>query len=282
MRYSITQFLAEHPDDNACLRILFTERYGHIKICPLCKRDTRFYFVKGRKCFACMHCGHQVHPLADTIFHKSSTSLVKWFYAMYLFSVSKNGIAATELARQLGVTYKTAHRMARQIRSLMADDSPIGGVGTIVEADETYYGGKQRRYKHIHKIPILGIVERSGRVRAVVSDAAGVRRIRKFFYRSLVVGTELYTDESRLYIWTREHYIHESINHSKKEYARGRVHTNTIEGFWSQLKRSLSGTYHWVSAQHLQSYVDEFAFRYSHRGELVYPLLVKLAAQPVE
>ena len=104
MRYTINQFKADYPDDNACLDTVFEARFGDIKFCPKCGAETKFYRVKKRQCYACMHCGYQLHPLADTIFRKSSTSLWNWFYAIYLFSVSKNGVSAKELERQLGVT----------------------------------------------------------------------------------------------------------------------------------------------------------------------------------
>lgn len=126
MRYTVKQFHKDFPSDDVCIDTIFKERYGDVATCPKCGVvGTKFYRVTGRKCYACMHCGYQLHPLAQTIFHKSSTPLTDWFYAMYLFSVSKNGVAANELKRHLGVTYKTAHRMARQIRSLMSQDGAI-------------------------------------------------------------------------------------------------------------------------------------------------------------
>ena len=166
MRYTHAQFMKDFPNEDVCLDTIFQERYGDVKDCPRCGViDTKFYRVSGRKCYACMHCSYQLHPLAETIFHKSSTPLKSWFYAIYLFSVSKNGVAAKELERHLGVTYKTAHRMARQIRSLMGQDGQIGGFGSIVEADETYHGGVRKKSAGPrHKTPILGVVERSGEV----------------------------------------------------------------------------------------------------------------------
>jgi transposase-like protein len=287
VRYTKKQFDADFPDDDTCLDTIFQERYGDVKDCPRCGViDTKFYRVTGRKCYACMHCGYQLHPLAQTIFHKSSTSLKDWFYAIYLFSVSKNGVAAKELERHLGVTYKTAHRMARQIRSLMSSEGAdvIGGFGTTVEADETYIGGKRRTgRKGTHgKIPVLGVVERGGEVRAKVSDTASTRRAKAFLSTTVHIDSLLNTDESRIYLWARKYGLkHESINHSTGEYARGRVTTNTIEGFWGQMKRSIDGTYHCVSRKYLQQYVDEFAWRYSHRGVIAYPALLELASMRV-
>lgn len=283
MRYTIKQFNEEFSDEAACLEAIFQDRYGTLTICPHCGViDTKFYRVTGRKCYACMHCGYQLHPLAGTIFHKSSTSLVKWFYAIYLFSVSKNGVAALELQRHLGVTYKTAHRMAKQIRSLMNQSGTIGGSDTVIEADETYYGGVKKGGKSVRdKTPILGVVERHGEARAIVSDTASTARVKTFFASNVASNTELHSDESVIYLWTDIAMKHKSINHSRGEYARRDVTTNTIEGFWGQLKRSIDGTYHSVSRKYLQLYVDEFVFRYNLRGAVVYPVLLELAAKPV-
>lgn len=280
MSYTHAQFLNDYPTEEACLDSLFTRRYGEASVCPRCNKATKFYRVKERKCYACKRCGHQLHPLADTIFHKSSTPLRSWFYAMYLFSVSKNGVAASELQRHLGVTYKTAYRMSKQIRSLMVQTGTIGGEGKIVEADETYYGGVHKGWRGPrNKTPILGVVERGGEVRSIVSKVASTTSAKDFLGKTLKINTTLHTDESRIYLWTDEVYMHESINHSLREYARGEVTTNTIEGFWSLLKRSIDGTHHRVSSKHLQLYVDEAVFRYNHRNQTVYPLLLELASQ---
>lgn len=233
MRYTIAQFNKDFPDENACLDTIFNERYGDVTICPHCGViDTKFYRVTGRKCYACMHCGYQLHPLAETIFHKSSTPLKSWFYAIYLFSVSKNGVAAKELERHLGVTYKTAHRMARQIRSLMSDSN--GKIGGSVEADETYIGGYRPYIKgqRDNKAPVLGAVERGGEVRALVVTGANTSTALPFLRSNVEQNSAIITDESGIYSRLKREYPHESVNHSQKEYVRGPVHTNTIEGFW--------------------------------------------------
>ena len=138
-RFTIRDFNAQYPTDDACLQELFKHRYGMLRICPGCSRKSRFYRVKSRKCYACQVCGYQLHPLADTIFHKSETPLKSWFYAIYLFANSKNGVSAKELERQLGVTYKTAWRIAKQIRVLFK--SPARKLSHTVEIDDTYIRG---------------------------------------------------------------------------------------------------------------------------------------------
>lgn len=280
MRYTVAQFNKEFPNDDACLDSVFENRYGDVKDCPSCGAvDTKFYRVTGRKCYACMHCGYQLHPLAETIFHKSSTPLKSWFYAIYLFSVSKNGVSAKELERHLGVTYKTAHRMARQIRSLMEQDNDK--LDGIVEADETYIGGKTiRKYTHTNKSAILGATEKYGRAKAKVVDSASATTAIPFLRSVASHDSVIHTDESRIYSRLKNEFEHKTVNHSQQEYVRNGVHTNSIEGFWGQLKRSIDGTYHCVSPKYLQTYVNEFVYRYNYRDVAVYPLLLEQASKP--
>jgi transposase-like protein len=268
-RFTIKDFNARYPDDNACLDEVFSRRYQKFTTCPECRKAFKYYKVSDRKCYACQSCGYQLHPLADTIFHKSSTPLKSWFYAIYLFSVSKNGVSAKELQRQLGVTYKCAWRIAKQVRQLFSDDSqePLGGV---VEVDETYIGGKRKNSKRGRgadgKKPVVGLVEREGSVRAVVTENVKSSTVMPLIKDNVRKGSMIMTDEFVVYKSVpKAGYSHHTVNHGAKEYVNGTKHTNTIEGFWSQLKRSVDGTYHAVSPKYLQTYVDEFAFRYNHR-----------------
>lgn len=283
MRYTFAHFRKEYPDDAACLKAVLDNRYGNT--CPRCGViGVKWHPITGRKAFVCSECDRHVYPLADTIFRKSETSPWNWFYAIYQFSVAKNGVSAKELERTLGCTYKTAWRMCRQIRLLMAQDGDmLGGDGTPVEADETYVGGREH-YKpgqyHLSK-KVLGIVERGGQAKAVVSDFATTSRAKSFLRANLEAGAELHTDESRIYFWSMHDYNHQSVNHSRREYSRGLVTTNTIEGFWSQLKRSMDGTYHVVSPKYLQHYVNEFIFRYNHRAVAICPVLLERAGKRV-
>jgi len=226
-------------------------------------------------------CGNQISPLADTIFHKSKTPLKGWFYAMYLFSVSKNGVSAKELERHLGVTYKTAWRIAKHVRMLMQQgDNQLTG---IVEIDETYIGGKHpRKLGYSKKETVFGMVERKGRVRASQVRSSGARVLLPAISQSIHTDANVYSDEYGAYkTLTKIGYSHTTVNHSKLEYVRDTVHTNTIEGFWGQLKRSLDGTYYMVSPKYLQSYVDEFVFRYNLRDVSVYPALLEQAVKPL-
>jgi transposase-like protein len=268
MSYTIKQFNEEYPDDAACLAKVFTDKYGDLETCPQCKKATKFYKVAGRKCYACEHCGYQLHPLANTIFHKSSTSLKNWFYAIYLFSVSKNGVSAKELQRHIGVTYKCAHRMCAQIRKLMAGDDTSQLQGDV-EIDETYIGGRRRMCnKMSNKSVVFGMVERNGKVIAKKVISSGSRALLPEIDKSIMKGATIHSDEWPVYgILAKRGYAHTTVTHRTLEYVRGASYTNTIEGFWSQLKRSIDGTFHCVSPKYLQQYVDEFSFRYNFRKE---------------
>jgi transposase-like protein len=262
---------------------MFEQAYGSMPACPKCGVvNPSYYRVKNRKCYECKDCGNQIHPLAGTIFHKSSTSLREWFYIIYLYSVSKNGMSAKEVERHLGVTYKCAWRIAKQVRELMNEGgSPLSGV---VETDETYIGGRKRG-KDItfqDKEIVFGMVERKGKVKANHVASAGTRVLLPRLRESVAIGTTVYSDQARVYsTLKRLGYLHASVNHSTGEYGRGVVHTNTIEGFWGQLKRSINGTYHCVSPKYLQSYVNEFVYRYNHRQNPIFPVLIASASRRV-
>ena len=283
-RYTIDTFHLDFPDDDTCLDYMFNLAYGDLPACPQCGVvEPRYYRVKGRKCYACNDCGYQISPLANTIFHKSETPLTKWFYAIYLFSVGKNGVSAKEVERHLGVTYKTAWRMAKQVRALMLGSStPLSG---IVETDETYIGGRERG-KNVtvqNKAIVFGMVERGGNVKAEHVRSAGARVLLPRLQTSIAPGATVYSDQARVYRTVhRIGYYHDSVNHSIGEYGRGAVHTNTIEGFWSQLKRSVDGTYHCVSRKYLQLYLNEFVYRYNHRQlPSIFPVLIASASRRV-
>ncbi|MGI9050933.1 MAG: IS1595 family transposase [Rubrobacteraceae bacterium] len=273
------EFMREFPDDAACLEWLWRNRYsedGEHAYCPKCeaKRGFRRYETsQQRQSWTCVHCGHHVHPTAGTIFHKSSTSLHLWFYAMYLMTSTRCGISAKQLERELGVTYKTAWRMANLIRNelMTQDDEPFSGE---VEMDETYISRRRRGTKRgrpsedSHKTPVFGMVQRSGQVAAVAVRNVKSKTLMPHVHKRVLPSTVVYTDELRSYDGLkRKGYQHHRIHHAEQVYVSGTVHTNTIEGFWSLTKRGINGVYHDVSAKHLQGYLNEYAFRYNHRDK---------------
>lgn len=278
-QYSLMEFMREFPDDAACIEWLWRNRYsedGEHARCPKCEAERvfrRYGTKQQRQSWTCVACGHHLHPTAGTIFHKSSTSLHLWFYAMYLMTSTRYGISAKQLERELGVTYKTAWRMAKLIRQelMVQDDEPFGGE---VEMDETYVGGKRRGTprgrpsEDSHKTPVFGMVERSGRVAAVAVRNVKSKTLMPHVRKRVLPSSVVYTDELRSYDGlSRSGYQHHRIHHAEQVYVSGTVHTNTIEGFWSLTKRGINGVYHAVSAKHLQGYLNEYVFRYNHRGE---------------
>lgn len=273
--YTVMDFLRDFPDDAACLDWLWRRLYsedGQHAACPKCGRVRRFHRVASRPSYSCDSCGHHLHPTAGTIFHKSSTSLRHWFHAVFLMASTRCGISAKQLERELGVTYKTAWRMFHRIRELLFDDEqPLSGE---VEADETYVGGRRKGKTgrpgrgDRQKTPVFGMVERGGRVVAKVVPDAQQATLMPHVQKRVLPEAVVYTDE-----WVgynplgKAGYHHRRIHHAAGVYVTGTVHTNTVEGFWSLVKRGISGVHHAVSAKYLQGYLDEYAWRYNHRHD---------------
>lgn len=282
-------FMREFPDDAACLNWLWRNRYapdGERAHCPKCQEERAFHryeTMQQRQSWTCTACGHHLHPTAGTIFHKSSTSLHLWFYAMYLMTSTRCGISAKQLERELGVTYKTAWRMANLIRTqLMANETgPLSG---DVEMDEMYVGGRPRSQgrKRSRKTPVFGMVERKGRVIAVPVAAASEDTLLRHVEQRVLPASTVFTDEAAVYNNVAEAgYHHHRIQHQERVYVSGDVHTQTIEGFWSLTKRGISGVYHSVSAKHLQGYLNEYSWRYNERdsGRAKFSTLLLRAAR---
>jgi transposase len=276
LKFTLKDFQAKFPDDATCLEWLRNYLYPDGMFCKKCQQVTKHHRVVSRPSYSCDNCGHHVHPTADTIFHKSPTPLTTWFYAIYLMSSTRCGISAKQIERETGVTYKTAWRMFKKIREMLTEDIKIGGGG--VEMDECYVGGLAKN-KHYGKrggvgrsadtkAPVFGMVERGGSVIAQVTPDAKVSTVFPIIAERVLPATTVYTDCYTTYDHVSkmpQKYVHHRINHSEKIYVMGHVHTNTIEGFWSLLKRGIAGVYHSVSKKYLQSYLDEYTFRYNRR-----------------
>jgi len=279
-QYSLMEFMREFPDDAACLNFLWRTRYstdGEHAHCPKCDEERsfkRYEMTTRRQAWTCVACGHMLYPTAGTIYHKSSTSLHLWFYAIYMMSSTRGGVSAKQLERELGVTYKCAWRMMNLIRNqIMAqDDDALEG---DVEADETYMGGRarewpkrSREYHASRKVPVFGAVERGGRVRAKVMDFNAAADVRPLVHDFIKSDSRLFTDDSHLYRGMDKTFAdHQSIKHIAKIYVDGDVHTQTIDGFFSTLKNGIRGSYHAVSRKWLQGYLNEYAWRYNHRDD---------------
>ena len=278
-KLSVRDFFRRFPNEETCLEHVMDVRFGLRHDCRMCGVvNATFHRLENRKAYCCAHCGGHVYPCAGTIFEKSRTSLQNWFYAIYLFTTTRHGVSGMELHRVLGVTRKCGYRMGMQIRELMekADvKGLIGGSLKHIEMDEAYVGGRisgQGRGRGTpNKTVVFGIKERGGYIRAAVVPDASMASLRKVVLENVKPGSIVSTDEHKGYnLLVRDGYIHGTVNHSEKEYARddeiGVVHhVNSVESFWRLFKASVRGTHVQISREHAQKYVNEFVTRQNYR-----------------
>jgi transposase len=292
LRYTIQDFNEQFPTEDSCLFHIAEQRFpGGVARCEKCGEDRKHHRVNGRTAYACDRCGNHIYPLAGTIFEKTTTKLRLWFYAMYLMASTRCGISAKQIQRETGVTYKTAWRMFRQIRILLAEDVKLEG--SSVEMDEMYYGGTRKGQfgrpmrGDKKKSPVIGMVERStdkkiGRVKAMATSDVTTSTVVDLVHQYILPKSTVFTDEYGIYnsLGARVK-SHKRVNHSAKVYVVGDIHTNTIEGFWSLVKRGIGGVYHQVSQKYLQTYLDEYSFRYNRRdqGNLIFHDVLAKASQ---
>lgn len=290
--YTLKDFQRQFPDDPTCLEWLRNYLYPDGIYCEACEAVTKHHRVKSRPSYSCDHCGHHVHPTAGTIFHKSPTPLTTWFYAVYLMASTRCGVSAKQIQRETGVTYKTAWRMFKQIRTMLDDEKalPLGGKqGGGVEMDEMYYGGRRKGSRGRpmagdyadKKVTVIGMVERKGRVRAVIADDVKGSTMLGLVKEHVLPKSTVFTDDFCSYDVMDRHYneyVHRRINHSAKIYVMGDVHTNTIDGFWALVKTGIRGVYHSVGRHYLQTYLNEYSFRYNRRFD-VQPMFLSFLQQ---
>jgi len=270
---NIIQIYRLYPTQNDCLRHLEVVRWHGKPVCPYCQSDKVTTVAKEHR-HHCNNCNTSFSVTVKTIFHNTKMDLQKWFLALSLILNAKKGLSARQLARDLEVNKNTAWFMAMRIRKAMLDDGKL--LRGLVEMDETFIGGKPRkggdkkgkplkRGRGTSKIPVIGMVERGGNVKAQVSKKVNFKRLSQLVRRGVdCENSLLVTDEFRAYSPMYGIIDHKVVNHSY-EYANGEIHTNTIEGFWALLKRGIVGQYHKVSVRYLQQYVNEFAFRFNNR-----------------
>jgi transposase-like protein len=242
-------------------------------VCPECESKDVILMAKRQK-YHCRECRKQFSIKYGTIFEHSPLPLSKWLPVMWLMANAKNGISSHEIARSIGVTQKTAWFMSHRIREAMRTGTFKKLSGTV-EADETYIGGLEKN-RHASqrgfqaqggsgKTIVFAAVERGGDVHAQVIDNTGAKTIQSNILAHVKIGSNLHTDENPSYPATRVLYKHASVNHSKGEYVRGKVHTNTVEGFFALFKRCIKGTHIHLSSWHLDRYLDEECYRYNMR-----------------
>jgi transposase-like protein len=245
-------------------------------ICPHCGTVGGHYLLQGKATrpglYKCADCREQFTVTVGTVFERSKIALHVWLQAVYLLCSSKKGFSSKQLERTLGVTYKTAWFMSHRIREAMSDPNGglLGGPGTPVESDETYWGnvGKQREGAAgwDHKMKVISLVERDGKKRSFhIANVTGAT-VRPILTKNIDAKAHLMTDQASVYIKIGKEFAqHSSVNHNKGEYVRGDVTTNTVESSFAVFKRGLYGIFHSVSEQHLQRYADEFDFRWNYR-----------------
>lgn len=284
---SVLQLLEYFSCNPVCIRYLEAHRWQGNPICPHCASAKKPYVVDKGISYKCADkdCAKRFNVLTGTIFENTKLELRYWFAAIYLVANHKKGISSHQLARDLGITQKTAWFMLQRIREMLREQGQLILDGTV-EADETFIGGeaKNRHGYHGHKDdngkpskiyagkqgkpkqPVAGVVERGGKVILKPVPNVGKKQLTGFIKDHVSTKALLYTDEHTGYAsLPTEGYAHQTVNHSKGKYVIGDIHTQTIEGFWSQMKRGIYGVYHQVSVKHLGSYCNEFSYKWNTR-----------------
>jgi len=285
-KYTFKQFQEEYPNDAACLaRIMEIQYGGDVALCQVCDKRTKFHPMGKRRGYSCQECGHHIFPCAGTIFHKSRTKLSIWFFAMYLMTSTRHGVAAKEIERQCGMTYKCAWRICHELRKLMATaDAGRGGpLKGHVEIDEAILGGRRpRARKWENKTVVMGMVERGGRIVAGPVPDQTNYTLEGIVTENVEKGSTISTDELLAYRDLHHDYVHGTVKHSAKEYVRDIHHVNTLESHWSLFQRAVKGTHVHISAKHAWKYISEFSYRRNmrHSHAAMFNLLIHAFALP--
>ena len=271
---SILELLDMFPDEQSCIDYLEEVRWGDKVVSPF-DPNSKVYKCKNNR-YKCKNTGKYFNVRTNTIYDNTKVSLRKWFVAIYLVTGHKKGISSCQLARDIKVTQKTAWFLLTRIRECFDIEPENTKLEGVVEIDETFVGGKNKNRHWDKKVPqsqgrsfkdktpVFGMLQRGGKIIAKVVADTKVKSLRPHIDKYIVRGSTICTDEWN-YGNLDEHYTHQRVFHAAKVYAIGDNHTNTIEGFWSLLKRGIIGIHHLTSRKHLQRYVNEFTFRYNTR-----------------
>ncbi len=271
---TLLEAVTYYSDNAHCVEHIKKHYWPGGEVCCVRCGSLRVKDVKNRPQFRCLDCKYDFSIRTKTIFENSPLPLSKWLAAMWLMANTKNGISSHELGRSLGVTQKTAWFLSHRIRLAMQETSPKQ-LTEVCEADECYVGGSRKNWSNKkraaipqaldHKTPVVAMVERGGKAIANVVKDAQDETIQTEVRKYVAPEAVLFTDDARAYKSLGSEYWHMSVNHSAKEYGRGMVSTNTVEGFFSLLKRTIKGTHIHVAPYHLDRYLDDQTFRYNER-----------------
>lgn len=281
---NLINLIEQYSNEKNCRQYLEALRWEDGVKCPRCGSD-KISHIEKRDQYDCDKCRYQFSLTAGTIFHDSHLPLWKWFLAVYLMTESKKGMSANQLKRSLGVSYKTAWYLCHRIRKTMEEDLNAPKLKGTIEVDETYIGGaydKRRKRRPWDKPAVIGLMQRNGIFEARAIPSASKRVLVGIVKERVDRKATIMTDEKRAYNSLGKEFKHKSINHSEEEWARGNVTTNRVENAWSLFKRSLVGSYHQISAKHLDAYLDEFEWRFNNRNNeyLFRDTLIKLLNAP--
>jgi len=272
-------------DEAKCRTYIERLRWPDGVRCPACQ-SVKISRIVARHQFDCDSCRYQFSATAGTIFHDTHLPLWKWFLATYLLCESRKGMSANQMKRQLAISYKTAWYLCHRIRAAMLETEPKRKLVGQVEIDETYVGGKARRWRpRPEKQVVIGIRQRNGDLRLIRAKDAKFPTIKEIVNANVGSDVEvILTDESMIYPWILDKVQkgkHRTVKHAR-EYVHGDVHTNTVESAFSLLKRGIMGTWHKVSAKHLPAYLDEMCFRFNNRKNeyLFRDTILKLVSSP--
>lgn len=285
MEINLISLIERYKDEDKCRGYLEALKWQDGVKCPRCGSEKTSH-IKKRDQFDCDQCRYQFSVTAGSIFHDSHLPLWKWFLTVYLMAESKKGISANQLKRSLAISYKTAwylcHRIRKAMEEVHKEQPKLNG---IVEVDETYVGGhydKRRKRGPWEKQPVMGLLERKGKFEAKTISTTGRKILVGVIKDRINKDACIMTDELAAYKAIDKEYRHESVNHSKEEWARGDVYTNGVESAWSLFKRSIVGSYHQISTKHMDAYLDEFEWRFNGRENpfLFRDTLIKLLNSP--